>query len=99
MISRADVVIIGFGGLGAATAFYLVTRGVRNVTVVDKHETGSQTSPRAAGMVSCGRPPPPPAVETRRWLLCSLAIPDLLEASCKLCVGRFPSFCARTRGA
>jgi len=55
MISQADVVVIGSGGLGAATAFYLVTRGVRNVTLVDKHEIGSQTSPRAAGMVSCVR--------------------------------------------
>jgi glycine/D-amino acid oxidase-like deaminating enzyme len=55
MVSQADVVVIGAGGLGAATAFYLVTRGARNVTLVDKHETGSQTSPRAAGMVSCVR--------------------------------------------
>jgi len=53
--SRADVVVIGSGGLGAATAFHLVRRGVRRVVLVDKHEIGSQTSPRAAGMVSCMR--------------------------------------------
>jgi len=55
MVSQADVVVIGSGGLGAATAFYLVARGVRNVALVDKHETGSQTSPRVAGMVTCVR--------------------------------------------
>ena len=55
MISQADVIVIGSGGLGAATAFYLVKRGIRNVALVDKHDIGSQTSPRAAGMVSCAR--------------------------------------------
>jgi len=55
MISQADVIVIGSGGLGAATAFCLVTRGVRNVALVDKYDIGSQTSPRAAGMVSCVR--------------------------------------------
>jgi glycine/D-amino acid oxidase-like deaminating enzyme len=52
MSNDADVVVIGSGGLGAATAFYLVKRGVRNVALVDRHDIGSQTSPRAAGMVS-----------------------------------------------
>ncbi len=55
MIARADVVVIGSGGLGAATAFYLAASGRRSVALVDKHEIGSQTSPRAAGMVSCAR--------------------------------------------
>ena len=55
MINRADVVVIGSGGLGAATAFHLVRRGIKRVTLVDKHGIGSQTSPRAAGMVSCAR--------------------------------------------
>lgn len=55
MTSRADVVVIGSGGLGAATAFYLVCSGVRHVVLIDKHDIGSQTSPRAAGMVSCMR--------------------------------------------
>jgi len=55
MITRADVVIVGSGGLGAATAFYLARRGARNVALVEQHEIGSQTSPRAAGMVSCVR--------------------------------------------
>ena len=55
MISQANVVVIGSGGLGAATAFCLVKRGVRNVVLIDRHDIGSQTSPRAAGMVSCAR--------------------------------------------
>ena len=55
MISQADVIVIGSGGLGAATAFYLVKRGVARVALVDRHDIGSQTSPRAAGMVSCAR--------------------------------------------
>lgn len=56
MISQADVTVIGSGGLGAATAYYLSKRnkGLR-VALVDKHDIGSQTSPRAAGMVSCVR--------------------------------------------
>jgi glycine/D-amino acid oxidase-like deaminating enzyme len=49
------VIVIGAGGLGAATAFYLVKRGARNVVLLDKYDIGSQTSPRAAGMVSCVR--------------------------------------------
>src|SRR5215510_6675603 len=55
MIEHADVIVIGSGGLGAATAFYLVKRGAHNVVLVDKYDIGSQTSPRAAGMVSCVR--------------------------------------------
>ena len=55
MITHADVIVIGSGGLGAATAFYLVKRGARNVVLVEKHDIGSQTSPRAAGMVNCVR--------------------------------------------
>jgi len=55
MTTQADVIVIGSGGLGAATAFHLAKRGVKRVTLVDKFEIGSQTSPRAAGMVSCVR--------------------------------------------
>jgi glycine/D-amino acid oxidase-like deaminating enzyme len=55
VIDQCDVVVVGSGGLGAATAFCLVKRGVRNVALVDMHDIGSQTSPRAAGMVSCAR--------------------------------------------
>lgn len=55
MIKEADVVVIGSGGLGAATAFHLVKQGVRRVAVLDRHEIASQTSPRAAGMVSYAR--------------------------------------------
>ncbi|MDA9508529.1 FAD-dependent oxidoreductase [Bradyrhizobium sp. CCBAU 11386] len=54
MISKADIIVIGSGGLGAATAYYLSKRGV-DVVLIDKHDIGSQTSPRAAGMVSCAR--------------------------------------------
>jgi glycine/D-amino acid oxidase-like deaminating enzyme len=55
MLTRADVVVIGSGGLGAATAFYLAKSGRRSVVVVDKSDIASQTSPRAAGMLSCAR--------------------------------------------
>jgi 4-methylaminobutanoate oxidase (formaldehyde-forming) len=55
MIREADVVVIGSGGLGAATAYYLAKRGGLSVGLLDKHDIGSQTSPRAAGMVSCMR--------------------------------------------
>jgi glycine/D-amino acid oxidase-like deaminating enzyme len=55
VISNADVVVIGSGGTGAATAYALTKRGVLSVTLLDKHDIGSQTSPRAAGMVSCAR--------------------------------------------
>jgi glycine/D-amino acid oxidase-like deaminating enzyme len=55
VIREADVVVIGSGGLGAATAYYLAKRGGFSVALLDKHDIGSQTSPRAAGMVSCVR--------------------------------------------
>jgi glycine/D-amino acid oxidase-like deaminating enzyme len=55
MISRADVVVVGSGGLGAAAGYYLARRGGLTVAILDKHDIGSQTSPRAAGMVSCMR--------------------------------------------
>ncbi|MGY3500291.1 NAD(P)/FAD-dependent oxidoreductase [Bradyrhizobium sp. USDA 4471] len=55
MISKADAIVIGSGALGAATAYYLSKRkGFRGV-LIDTHDIGSQTSPRAAGMVSCVR--------------------------------------------
>jgi 4-methylaminobutanoate oxidase (formaldehyde-forming) len=55
MINKADVIVIGSGGLGAATAYYLSQRKGLSVALIDKHDIGSQTSPRAAGMVSCAR--------------------------------------------
>ena len=55
MIGKADVIVIGSGGLGAATAYHLSKHKGLSVALLDKHEVGSQTSPRAAGMVSCVR--------------------------------------------
>ena len=49
------MVVVGSGGLGAATAFYLMTRGAGHVALLDRHEIGSQTSPRAAGMAAHAR--------------------------------------------
>jgi len=49
MIRDADVVVIGSGGLGAATAYFLMARGGRRVALLDRHDLASQTSPRAAG--------------------------------------------------
>jgi 4-methylaminobutanoate oxidase (formaldehyde-forming) len=51
-IERADVVVIGSGGLGAATAFPLARSGAGRVVLVDRYDLASQTSPRAAGLVS-----------------------------------------------
>ncbi|QCP53228.1 FAD-binding oxidoreductase [Trinickia violacea] len=55
MLDSADVIVIGSGGLGAATAYYLAKRGTHRVALLERLEIGSQTSPRAAGMVSCMR--------------------------------------------
>ncbi|MCP3713693.1 FAD-binding oxidoreductase [Paraburkholderia sp. CNPSo 3274] len=55
MIDSADVIVIGSGGLGAATAFHMAKRDALRVALVERLEIGSQTSPRAAGMVSCLR--------------------------------------------
>ena len=49
MLGEADVVVIGSGGFGAATAYFLARRGGRRVALLDRHEVASQTSPRAAG--------------------------------------------------
>jgi glycine/D-amino acid oxidase-like deaminating enzyme len=55
VVDRAGVVVIGSGGFGASTAFHLAARGVPDVVLVDRHEVASQTSPRAAGLVSHAR--------------------------------------------
>jgi glycine/D-amino acid oxidase-like deaminating enzyme len=46
MINKADVIVIGSGALGAATAYYLTKRKGLGVALIDKHDIGSQTSPR-----------------------------------------------------
>ena len=51
MRQTADVVVIGSGGFGAATAYFLAKRG-QKVALVDKFGISSQTSPRAAGLAS-----------------------------------------------
>jgi glycine/D-amino acid oxidase-like deaminating enzyme len=54
MIDAAECVVIGSGSLGASVAFHLTARG-RQVALLDKHDLGSQTSPRAAGLTSQAR--------------------------------------------
>jgi len=49
MVRDADVVVIGSGGFGAATAYFLARLGGRRIVVLDRHDLASQTSPRAAG--------------------------------------------------
>ena len=49
MVKDADVVVIGSGGFGAATAYFLMRDGGRRVALLDRHALASQTSPRAAG--------------------------------------------------
>ena len=46
MFSKADVIVIGSGGLGAATAYYLSKHKGLSVALVDKHDIGSQTARR-----------------------------------------------------
>ncbi len=55
MLDQVDVIVVGAGGLGAACAYYLTKQTGLRVALLDQHEIGSQTSPRAAGMVSCLR--------------------------------------------
>jgi glycine/D-amino acid oxidase-like deaminating enzyme len=55
VIERADVVVVGSGGFGASTAFHLAERGAGEIVLVDRRELASQTSPRAAGLVSHAR--------------------------------------------
>jgi glycine/D-amino acid oxidase-like deaminating enzyme len=50
MIRKADIVVIGSGGLGAATAYYLSKRGGLSIALVDKHDIGSQTQPTASSV-------------------------------------------------
>jgi 4-methylaminobutanoate oxidase (formaldehyde-forming) len=76
MLKPADVVVIGSGGLGAATAFYLAKRKAGTVVLIDRHEIGSQTSPRAAGMVSCMRKS---ELMTRLIKVAAAAIPSFAE--------------------
>ena len=52
MIQKAAAVIIGSGALGSSVAYHLAKRGISPVSLVDKHEIASQTSPRAAGLTS-----------------------------------------------
>src|SRR5438094_757816 len=52
MIEETRVVIIGSGGFGASTAYHLARRGMSDAVLIDRHDLGSQTSPRAAGLTS-----------------------------------------------
>src|ERR1043166_8832379 len=48
MRQRTDLVVIGGGVTGCATAFYLAHAGV-NVTLVERHDLNTQASGRNAG--------------------------------------------------
>ena len=50
-MASLTAVVIGAGALGASTAYHLARKGV-DVTLVDQHAPGSQTSPRAAGLTN-----------------------------------------------
>ncbi len=63
-------------GFGAATAFYLAKRNAGTVVLIDRHQIGSQTSPRAAGMVSCMRKS---ELMTRLIKVAAAAIPRFTE--------------------
>jgi len=57
MITAADVVVVGSGAFGASVAYHLARRGVR-VVVLERSGLASQTSPRAAGLLSQVRATP-----------------------------------------
>lgn len=48
--SRADIVIIGSGAFGLATAYQLSRIHAGTIVVLDRFDPASQTSPRAAGL-------------------------------------------------
>jgi glycine/D-amino acid oxidase-like deaminating enzyme len=50
-MADVSVVVVGSGALGSSTAFHLARRGAQ-ITLVDQHALGSQTSPRAAGLTN-----------------------------------------------
>lgn len=62
----ADVVVIGAGALGASVAYHLAVRSTLKIVLIDKFAPGSQTSPRAAGMVSLLRKSAPMIALIRR---------------------------------
>ncbi|WVT76611.1 FAD-binding oxidoreductase (plasmid) [Sinorhizobium chiapasense] len=68
---RADVVIVGAGIMGCATAYYLAKRGIKSV-VLDKSRIAGQQSTRAWGFVrQQGRDPsemPLAIASNRLWL-------------------------------
>src|SRR5262250_1161734 len=51
LMDSVAAIVIGSGAFGASTAYHLARRGAQ-VTLVDQHALGSQTSPRAAGLTS-----------------------------------------------
>jgi 2-polyprenyl-6-methoxyphenol hydroxylase-like FAD-dependent oxidoreductase len=52
MVDSADVIVIGSGGLGAATAFHAAKSGAHRVALVERLEIGCQFAPQLAGVVS-----------------------------------------------
>lgn len=50
-----DIIIIGAGALGSALSYHLSNLSTLKIALLDTHGVGTQTSPRAAGMVSLVR--------------------------------------------
>jgi glycine/D-amino acid oxidase-like deaminating enzyme len=53
-----DIIIIGGGLLGSATAYQLSKRGAKNILLLDKNEIASQSSSRAACLLTRARTKP-----------------------------------------
>lgn len=51
-VKSADIIIVGAGALGTALAYNLAIRSNLSIALLDSRQPGSQTSSRAAGMVS-----------------------------------------------
>jgi len=53
MTGTAEVIVVGAGVEGLSTARALVERGVRDVTVVERHTVASGATARSSGIVRC----------------------------------------------
>ena len=49
----SDIVIIGAGVVGTATAHALAARGITDITILDRDSVGSGGTGKSAGIVRC----------------------------------------------
>ena len=81
--SRAQVVIVGGGVIGASTAYHLAKRGLTDVVLLERNQLTSGTTWHAAGLVAQHRP----TLGTREIVRRSLEIFRTLESETGLSTG------------